>query len=255
MIYAIDLSQLFDWKYLIVFLTGIMFGFVFMLLLYLYSVVVSLRKKGKYKKRPVEIDELEIELLIKDAQEVFKDKELRKEVGLTTHLKNVNLDLASDIAKKYYPTSKYPLLELTVEEALELANYITERTNDFLSARILSPLKRRTIAQIKAMYDTKVKVEETKIVKAGKKVGAGKISKTVMGVVNVLNPAYWVKRLAVDKLYDVIIVRICLAIIAITGEETYKIYSKSVFKKPEDLNVDIDELYKDILKEAEEEEE
>lgn len=255
MFYAIDLSKIFDWRYLFVFLAGIVFGFIFMLLIYLYTVILSLRKKGQYKRRPVEIDELEIELLIKDAQDIFKDKELRKEVGLATHLKNVNLDLASDIAKKYYPTSKYPLLELTVEEGLELANYITERINDFLSAKILSPIKRTTLARIKGIYDTKVRVEETKLVKAGKKVGAGRISKTVLGVVNALNPAYWIKRLAVDKLYDVIIVRISLAVIAITGEETYKIYSKSVFKDPEDLAIDIDQLYKDIIVEAEQEDE
>lgn len=248
-----DIRAFLDWKYLIVFLTGILFGFLFMLLLYLYTVILSLRKKTKHRRNPVEIDEIEIELLIKDAQNQFKDKELRKENGLFNHLKIINIDLASDIAKKYYPTSKHPLLELTVEESLELTNYISERINQFLSAKILSPLKRRTITQIKAIYDTKVRVEETKIVKATQKVGAKKIGKTVLGVINVLNPAYWVKRIAVDKLYDAIIIRICLATIAIVGEETYKIYSKSVFKDPEDLNIDIDELYEDIiLKEAEE---
>ena len=49
--------------------------------------------------------------------------------------------------------------------------------------------------------------------------------------------------------------RISLATIAIVGEETYKIYSKSVFKDPEDLNIDIDALYKDIILEEVGEEE
>lgn len=255
MFFSFDINSIFDWRYLFVFLTGILFGFLFMLLLYLYTVLLSLRKKTKYRRNPIEIDEIEIELLIEDAQEQFKDHELRKEIGLFNHLKTISIDLASDIAKKYYPKSKYPLLELTVEESLELTNYISKRVNQFLSAKILSPIKRRTIAQIKAIYDTKVRVEETKIVKAGQKVDAKKIGKTVLGVINVLNPAYWVKRLTVDKLYDVIIVRISLATIAIVGEETYKIYSKSVFKDPEDLNIDIDALYKDIILEEVGEEE
>lgn len=247
MFYSIEISSLLDWRYLIVFLTGIAFGFLFMLLVYLYSVIVSLRKKTKYKRHPVEIDELEIELLIKDAQEQFKNKELRKEMGLFAYFKSVNLDLVTDIAKKYYPNSKYPLLELSVEESLELTNYISNRINEFLSARILAPLKRKTLAQIKGIYDVKVKVEETKIVKAGKKVGVAKIGKTALGVINAINPAYWIKRLTVDKLYDIIIVKICLVSIGVVGEETYKIYSKSVFKDPEEIDVDIDQLYEDII--------
>ncbi len=247
MIFAIDISALLDWKYLIVFLTGIAFGFLFMLLLYLYSVILSLKKKRKYKRDPVEIDELEIEMLIKDAQLQFKDKKLRNDVGLAEHLKTISLELSNDIAKIYYPTSKYPLLELSVDETLLLTNYITERINDFLKAKLLAPIKRRTVAQLKGIYDAKVKIEETKIVEVGKQVGAKKIGKTLIGVANALNPAYWVKKLAVDKLYDVIIVKISLAIIAIVGEETYKIYSKSVFKTPEELDIDIDKLYEEIM--------
>ncbi|MDY0133687.1 MAG: hypothetical protein RBR46_01545, partial [Acholeplasmatales bacterium] len=143
-------------------------------------------------------------------------------------------------------TSKYPLLELTVEETLELMNYISERINDFLSARILAPLKRRTLAQIRSIYDVKVKVEETKIVQMGKKVGAKRIGQAVLGVINVLNPAYWVKKVTVDRLYDIIIVKICLASIGIVGEESYKIYSKSVFRDPADLDIDTEEL-KDLI--------
>lgn len=249
MIYKLDLAAFFDWKYLIVFLTGIMFGFLFLLLLYLYSVLLSFRKKRKYQRTPLEIDELEIEMLIKDAQDQFKNKELRKEVGLMSLLKEVTLDLSTDIAKIYYPTSKYPLLELSVDETLLLTHYISERINDFLSAKLLAPLKRRTMAQIKGIYDAKVKIEETKVVEVGKKVGAKKIGKTVLGVVNALNPAYWVKKVTVDKLYDVVIVKISLAVIAIVGEETYKIYSKSVFKTPEELEFNIEDFYEEIQKE------
>ncbi len=246
MFYAFDISSLFDWKYLIVFITGIAFGFIFMMLVYLYSVIASLRKMKKNKKKAVDIDEIEIEMLIKDAQKQFKNKKKRKEIGLLPYFKQVNDELVKDIAKKYYPMSKYPLLELTVEETLELMNYISERINDFLSARILAPLKRRTLAQIRSIYDVKVKVEETKIVQMGKKVGAKRIGQAVLGVINVLNPAYWVKKVTVDRLYDIIIVKICLASIGIVGEESYKIYSKSVFRDPADLDIDTEEL-KDLI--------
>ena len=42
-------------------------------------------------------------------------------------LKNLSLELSKDIATKFYPESKYPLLELTIDETLMLGHYITDR--------------------------------------------------------------------------------------------------------------------------------
>ncbi len=237
----------FDFKYLIVFLTGIVFGFFFLALLYLYTAIIAVnRKNRKLKLNPPHIDELEISLLIKDAQQQFKNKSLRKEVGFAEHLKVICLELAGDISRKYYPTSKTPLLELTVEESLLLTHYISNRIDEFLSAKILATIKRRTLAQIKFIYDSKVRISEMKVVKVAEEVQVKKISRAVMGTLNAINPAYWVKRFTVDKLYDLIIIKIAEAIIAITGEETYKVYSKRVFVEPKDLDLEIEELYDEI---------
>lgn len=237
----------FDLKYLIVFLTGIIFGFFFLALIYLYTAIISVnRKNRKLKLNPPHIDELEISLLIKDAQEQFKNKSLRKEVGFAEHLKVVCLELADDIARKYYPTSKTPLLELTVQESLLLTHYISDRIDEFLNPKILATFKRRTLAQIKFIYEAKVKISESKVVKVAEEVQVRKISKAVMGTLNAINPAYWVKRFTVDKLYDLIVVKIATAIIAITGEETYKVYSKRVFVEPKDLDLEIESLYDEI---------
>lgn len=68
-----------DWKYLVVFLSGIFFGFLFLSLLYIYSVIASLNRKNKRsKKTTLEIDQLEIQMLINDAKTIFKDKEAKK---------------------------------------------------------------------------------------------------------------------------------------------------------------------------------
>lgn len=240
----------FDFKYLIVFLTGIAFGFLFLLLLYLYMAIISLnRKNRKIKKNPPVIDEVEISLFIKDAQEEFKNKPLRKEVGLVNHVKTICFSLAEDIAKKYYPTSKYPLLELTVQESLLLGHYISDRIDQFLDAKLLRIVKNRSLAQIKGIYDQKVKISESKIVKASQKANVKGIGKTVVNVLNAVNPAYWVKKVTVDKLYDIIIIKICLAIIAIVGEETYKVYSKRVFLEPAELDTNLDQIYDEIKEE------
>lgn len=241
------LANFLDWKYLIVFLSGIFFGFLFLLLLYLYSVIASLNRKNKKIKTTLEIDQLEIQMLIDDAKAIFKNKEVRKEVGLVPHLKVTTVELATDISKKYYPTSKYPLLELTLDETLKLTHYISNRIDELMNAKILTMLRNRTLAQLKSAYDTKTKITDNKVAKVAGELKTKTIGKTISGALNALNPAYWIKKVTVDKLTNLIIIKICLAVIQIIGEETYKIYSKSVFTTKEE-SFDIDELYNEIKK-------
>lgn len=237
-----------DWKYLVVFLSGIFFGFLFLSLLYIYSVIASLNRKNKRsKKTTLEIDQLEIQMLINDAKTIFKDKEAKNEAGLVPHLRTTVIDLTNDISKKYYPTSKYPLLELTLDETLKLTHYISNRVDELMNAKILTMLRNRTLAQIKSLYDTKTKISDTKVVKVAGDLKTKKISKTILGALNALNPAYWIKKVTVDKLTELVVMKICLAIIQIVGEETYKIYSKSVFRSTEE-EFNIDELYEEIKK-------
>jgi hypothetical protein len=54
-----------------------------------------------------DIDEEEIKWLIQDAIKLFKDKESREAAGYGKHLLEVNRELSVDIAKKFYPKSKY----------------------------------------------------------------------------------------------------------------------------------------------------
>ncbi|MDY0316369.1 MAG: hypothetical protein RBQ63_01200 [Acholeplasmatales bacterium] len=237
-----------DWKYLVVFLSGIFFGILFLSLLYIYSVIVSLNRKNKRsKKTTLEIDQLEIQMLIDDAKTVLKDKEIRKEVGLVPHLKTTIIDLTTDISKKYYPTSKYPLLELTLDETLKLTHYVSNRVDELMQAKILTMFRNRTLAQIKSLYDTKTKISDTKVVKVAGDLKTKRIGKTISGALNALNPAYWIKKVTVDKLTDLVIMKICLQVVQIVGEETYKIYSKSVFRTTEE-DFNIDELYEEIKK-------
>jgi len=48
------------------------------------------------------------------------------------------------------------------------------------------------------------------------------------------------------------LVNIGAAIIAIVGEETYKIYSKKVFQKEETIHSNVDDIYEDINQTLEE---
>jgi len=241
---VIDLSTL------ISFLIGVSFGFFLLLLIYLYAVLISLNKGLKLRKADeTDIDEEEIKWLIQDGQAQFKNKELRNDVGYAKHLQNITAELTVDIAKKFYPKSKYPYLELTVDETLNLAHYITDRVEDLLQGKILRMTRGLTLAKIYELNETKTKVDNNKFVKAARKYS--KVTKAAVAVLNAVNPVYWFRKLTKETALNIIVVRIGLSIIAITGEETYKIYSKKVFNVEKTIETGVDDIYEDLKKDFE----
>ena len=105
------------------------------------------------------------------------------------------------------------------------------------------------------MYDittTTKKVKDSKIVKKAQELGVDEVFKASMSALNVMNPVYWIRRFTNEQIIDRILVKIGAAIIAIVGEETYKIYSKKVFQKEETIHSNVDELYEDINQTLEE---
>ncbi len=238
----------FDFSSLISFLIGISFGFLVLLLIYVYAVLKNMNKGLKLRKTDEQdIDEEEIKWLIQDAIKLFKDKESREAVGYGKHLLEVNKELSVDIAKKFYPKSKYPYLELTIDETLMLNHYITDRFQELMaSSKILKLTRGWTLAKIVEMNEVKNKIEKNVIVKTAKKYSG--ITKAAGAVLNAVNPVYWFRRLTKEVALQIISIQIGVALIKITGEETYKIYSKKVFDEEKTIDMDVDQLYNEMKK-------
>ncbi|MFP4177312.1 MAG: hypothetical protein ACLFTZ_00960 [Acholeplasmataceae bacterium] len=238
-----------DYGIIASFLLGISFGFVIVIMIYIYAVIRSMNKKLKRRKADeVDIDEQEIKWLIDDAKAQFKDKERRNEVGFIQHLGNVAGELSSDIARKFYPESKYPYFELTIDETLHMSHYITDRIDELLSSKILKLFRGTTLRRIIELNETKENIENSPIVRTAKKYRLSEVAKTTAAVLNATNPFYWGRK-GVSKLTThAILMKIGLAVIAITGEETYKIYSKKVFDEERTIDNGLDEIYDAISK-------
>lgn len=235
------------------FFVGIGVGFILMLLLYLYAVIKSLNKKLKIRKVDVvDINEEEIKWLIDDAVKRFKNKHVRKENGFAKHLMQTTKELAYDISSKFYPKSKYPYLELTVDETLVLAHYVTNRIEELFDSKLLKLFRRMTLRKVAEINNQKNKIEETKVVKAAKKFKLGNVFSKTLKVINIANPVTWIKRLTFDQAINLITVKIGIAVVQITGEETYKIYSKKVFNEDKEFDLGVNDLFKDFSDMSEE---
>ena len=238
---------------LISFSLGILTGFLVLFTIYMYAIFLNIRKEAKIKKADEEdIDEQMVLLLIEDAQKQFKDKKIRNDIGFSKHLYQISQELVVDISQKFYPESKTPYLELTLDETLLLNHYITDRVDHMTKHPLLKLFRRYTLSSLYDITTTTKKVTDSKVVRKAKELGVDEVLKASMSAINVMNPVYWIRRFTNEQIIDRILVKIGAAIIAIVGEETYKIYSKKVFQKEETIHSNVDEIYEDINQTLEE---
>ena len=237
------------------FIVGLFMGMVLLSLIYALIVVISLRdKKYRVEANPENLRQEQALEMIKNAQKSFNDRELRGKLTKGQYFKRLTIDLVYGIASSFYPDSKYPLLEITIDEAIELIGYVQYRLNDILGKKTLRILKRFKISTIVDASLKTQSVMDNKAFQVAKDVTvtASKVKK----VIDTLNPVKWVKRLVVDNAITIITHKLYLASLAIIGEEAYKIYSKSVLKHEETIDSGVDDIVtsiEDDLKDALEE--
>lgn len=228
------------------FLLGIGIGMAILVLIYIVIVLSSFNKQKFIVKSAEVVDDEVIKEVIKMTQEAFKDKKLRGKENEFIYCKNLCGDLISDIATRFFPNSKRPLLELSIDEVLMLSVYISNRLDEVLSHRGMRALRKVKISSIMQLTDVKKNIDDNPIVKATKKYKIAETFKAAKKVVNVVNPVFWVRKLIINSMFTIVINKICLVLIGIVGEETYKIYSKNVFNTEATIDTGIDTIMEEI---------
>lgn len=229
---------------LLILLSGIVIGFILCFLIYLVIVVSSFRKEEKDLMVPeIEVDNEKIERLIRSAKNQFLEESASASTGQKLNdLKEISWNLIHDIAQVYFPESKYPIYELSIDELMTLIHYITDRVDSLFKGPILKPLKRIRISYILKIIDTKKKIDENKAVKTASKLKTP--WKATISVLNMFNPVYWVRKLMISTTLVAVTNKIFGIVIDVVGEETNKVYSKSVFNIERNTHLEIE---KEIL--------
>lgn len=230
---------------LISFIVGVFIGLILTVLIYLLVVVSSLKTKKFFVR--TENDDLtteEVKSMVLMTQKSYKDKELRGDLSRTSYCYQLSRDLAYGIAVRFYPNSKHPFLELSVNELTLLTGYITKRVNDLLNHKGIRMIRKLKVSTIVNLTTKKKEIEESKVFQTS--VVIGKTLSKAKYVLNLLNPVNWGRKLIVDKLMNVLLDQICLVVLSIVGEETYKIYSKKVFDKDVEIDTGTDQFIEDM---------
>ena len=219
------------------FLLGIFSGFVLFTMMYIYFSVRGKNAKIMLVRRPsVDVDEERLKEIIIGKQDNFKETYKRSDKNIGKLTFELSYELIEEISAFYFPDSKYPMLELSVNEIISLNHYITDRIDQILDQPILKNTRNVRVTKIVRAYETKKAIEERKLVKAAKSKAVKRTMKVTLGAINLFNPAYWFRKLVINTSMDFVTKKICLMIISVVGEETSKIYSKKLFDK--DLELD-----------------
>lgn len=206
-------------------------------------------------KRPDrQMDPEDLKNLIYEKQRKLKRMLKYEQDGAFKATSAMAYELLEEISRYFFPESKYPMLELSVTELMELNHYVTNRIDTLLDIPILKNAKKTRIIHIVKMYDRKKMVQESKIVRAAKKAKLGKVLKYGGMALNAINPVYWFRKLVINTSIDVMTRKVCVVIISVVGEETTKIYSKKLFDKDVDLGL-VDGDMEDLLTEGDDEDE
>ena len=242
----------FDFASLIAFVIGIFVGCALLALIYSILVVSSM-KSQKYiaKANTFEVTDEMIKEMIENARQAYSDKNLKGAKSSVAHCTTVCTNLVTDIARKFFPKSKRPLAELTIDEILSLFVYVSERINGILDRPGLRLIKKLKLSTLLALGDAKKVIDDSALMKLTRKYKLKKIFSAVMGVVNIFNPVYWARHLFINTSIDFAINKLCVSVIGIVGEETYKIYSKRVFEEERYIDTNVGDLVKSIEKELE----
>lgn len=237
----------FNFSILISFLLGIVLGVIIAVLIYLILVLSTMNKNKKVFKPQVEnVDSNEIIALIEEAKKEFKDERLRSDTPYVSYAIDISKKMIYEIAHKFYPKSKRPLFEISIDEAFMLFNYISNRLDELLDHKGLRFLKKFKISFIIGLYDVKEDLNENDIIKATKKYKLKNAFNAAKNALNIINPVYWIRKYVTSKAINVILKKLCVVMISVAGEETYKIYSKSIYNTLDEIDTGVEELIDDL---------
>ena len=216
--------------------------------------IFSRSKRIKTKVRlskGVPLDDLAIMKMI-EAKQAQLDKTVRlTDNGYFKVAIDLSLELSEEVARYYFPKSKYPIYELSIQEMLDLSNYITNRLEELVNGKLFKIFKNYRVVTIINILNTRKKINNSKLMKLTRKLKFQQIYSGARAVINLANPIYWFRKLAIKPTTVVVTKEICKYIINIFGEETNKIYSKVIFKS-EDNEEEIEEKIDELIEEEEE---
>lgn len=208
------------------FLSGIAFITIILSLILMYTAHRQNRELLKHTEVVEGVEEEVVRDIIREKRREFTKLD---NFGLGANIKLIkknSMELVREISKKYCPDAKYPLYELTLEEALLLNIHISERILKNLEDKKLEIFKKLKLSKVLELNDFKKKVQGNPLYSKMEKYRLlNTLSKGWM-ILNIANPKYWIKKIFFDGSLEIASRTLGIIIINSIGTESYHIYSR-----------------------------
>lgn len=217
------------------FILGFLVGVLLIFLAFILIIYVTNRRFLKKSLQATEIDNEIIRKLISS-----KQKKIMKSprIGFTNNFQLVQEEtkiLVLDIAKYYYPNSKYPHLEINFIEAIDMNERVLNRLKQILDLKVIGIMKNIRIAQIISILETKKNLENTKVYQLSKKYHLNKVLRYGYTALHVTNPGYWLRKVIFTSTLETTLRSVAVMTINIVGEEASRLYSKKILDSSDKL--------------------
>lgn len=221
-----------DYKSVLIFLIGLGIGLLLFGLVFLILLMSTRRNRMYVVKSKEQVSSEDATRLVDKAIEKFYIE--TAEVGTNQFIvaKDISFDLMEDISRLFFPKSKRPLYELSVDEIVELVTTVADNIERRLdSNKATKWAKRIKISTLVSIGDEKIN-NKSELKKTESK--ASYISKLSSFIIKKVND---VKAAVVKKGLNMfhVVPKVCELIIHICGEECYKVFAKKL-----ELNTEID---------------
>lgn len=171
-------------------------------------------------------------------------------IGLSNNFsltKELLEEMIIDMANYYYPDSKYPHLEISFQDVLELNERVTKRLIKVMDLKGVGMIKNIRISQIISILELKRNIENNKVVQFSKKYNLDKVLKYGYAAINLINPAYWVRKVIYTSTLETTLRGMGVMTLGIVGEEANRVYSqKLIDNRDKILDKEIERFIKEI---------
>ncbi len=224
-----------EFKDISTFLLGMGTGFVLLAAFVSTFLITGRRKRSKIiKSKQLTLQDEAVNKLIEEKQALLTDTARIADNAYFRVAFELSMELMTEIAKYYFPESKYPIYELSIQELLNLNYYITKRLEKLINGRFIRHFKNYKISTIVNIVNKKKALDNSKLMKLSRQLKISKIMSVGSAILNYANPIYWFRKLALKPSTTLLTKEACKLILQIVGEETNNLYSKKLFELPED---------------------
>lgn len=257
------------------FLLGMAAGFVFSVIFLIVFVIRGKRENLEKSRLPQQdFDSEQVKEIIRKKQELVKNQIEEKNGKIYNIVTDASYDLINEISRYCFPKSKYPSMELTVDEFLDLSRYISNRIDEMTDKPFIKYGKKVKVVRIVKMYEMQKSISESKFLEKVKQykvvelatvgvktvmrsrklkkaalIGSKAAKKSTLGnavtvaqSVGTLIPPGTFQKMVVEPSKNMVYKKVLSAMIGIVGEEATKVYTKKAFNE----SIDIDMINKDV---------